>query len=66
MENKIKAIRAKTGLSQAKFAEIYEIPRRTIENWEDGKRVPPEYVVNLLEFKVNADLKKIKFLSKRY
>lgn len=62
MENKIKAIRAKTGLSQAKFAEIYEIPKRTIENWEAGKRVPPEYVVNLLEFKVNADLKKLKFL----
>ena len=58
MENKIKAIRAKTGLSQAKFSEAYEIPKRSIENWEAGKRVPPEYVVNLLEFKVNADLKK--------
>lgn len=48
MKEKIKEIRKLTGLSQAKFAARYEIPKRTIENWETGKTEPPEYVYKLL------------------
>lgn len=51
----IKEIREKTGLSQQKFFEKYKIPVRTIQDWEAGKRTPPEYVVELLEFKVKSD-----------
>lgn len=50
----IKAIRASTGLSQADFARVYEIPKRTIENWEAGSRTPPPYVIRLLELAVKA------------
>jgi DNA-binding transcriptional regulator YiaG len=45
----IKEIRQASGLSQAKFAEKHGIPVRTIEDWEAGRRKPPEYVVRLLE-----------------
>ena len=48
MKDKIKEIRKMTGLSQAKFAARYEIPKRTIENWQTGKTEPPEYVYKLL------------------
>lgn len=48
MKDMIKEIRKLTGLSQAKFAARYEIPKRTIENWETGKTEPPEYVYKLL------------------
>ena len=48
MKDMIKAIRKSTGLSQARFAARYEIPKRTIENWETGKTEPPEYVYKLL------------------
>lgn len=48
MKYMIKEIRKLTGLSQAKFAARYEIPKRTIENWETGKTEPPEYVYKLL------------------
>ena len=51
----IKEIRALTGLSQTKFAEKYEIPRRTIECWEAEQRKPPEYVMKLLERCVKED-----------
>lgn len=44
----IKDIRARTGLSQAAFAQRFCIPRRTIEDWEAGKRTPPDYVRLLL------------------
>lgn len=60
MENtaeKVKEIRFLTGLSQKKFAEQYEIPVRTIESWEAGDRVPPEYVLKLLERVVLLDFK---------
>lgn len=39
----VKEIRAKTGLSQAKFAEKFCIPKRTIENWESGVNEIPDY-----------------------
>ena len=56
----IKHIREMTGLSQVDFAKKYHIPRRTIENWESenetSKRTCPDYVLELLEFKVRYDL----------
>lgn len=55
---KIKEIRKLTGLSQVKFSERYEIPRRTLEDWERGVSNPPAYVLNLLEFKVKYDKEK--------
>lgn len=53
----IKDIRSATHLSQASFAEQYNIPKRTIENWESGTRIPPEYIVELLSSKVISDKK---------
>lgn len=54
---KIKEIRALTGLSQVKFCEKYHIPLNTFARWEQGRREPPDYLVELLEFKVREDLK---------
>ena len=53
----IKELRKLTGLSQEKFSSLYGIPKRTIENWETGKRNPPDYVINLLERVVKEDFK---------
>lgn len=55
----IKEIRSLTGLSQAKFGEKYEIPKRTIEEWEAGRRKPPEYLLRLLERVVKEDFDEI-------
>ncbi|MDO5572327.1 MAG: hypothetical protein Q4F97_12820 [Bacteroidales bacterium] len=44
-----------TNLSQNKFAEKYNIPAGTIKNWEQEIRVCPEYVLELLEYKVKQD-----------
>lgn len=52
---KIKEVRALTGLSQAKFGAKYGIPKRTIEDWESGRRKPPEYLLKLLERAVKED-----------
>ena len=41
---RLRAARAGTGMSQQKMAERMLISKRTIEKWETGERVPPEYV----------------------
>jgi putative transcriptional regulator len=56
---KFKEIRSFSGLSQQAFSDKYKIPKRSIENWESGKRTPPEYVISLLERAVKEDIKKI-------
>lgn len=45
---RIKQARLKAGLSKKELSEIYRIPLRSIQQWEEGSRKPPEYVVNLL------------------
>lgn len=50
-------IRKLTGLSRPKFAERYHIPYRTLQSWELGDRECPEYVLELLRFKVEHDVK---------
>lgn len=51
----IKEIRQSTGLSQAKFCEALNIPTRTLQDWEQGKRQCPEYVAELIAYRVAHD-----------
>ena len=44
----IKEARKNAGLTQAKMSELLEIPKRTIGDWETGKRKPPAYVEKLV------------------
>lgn len=48
-------IRATLGISRAEFSRRYEIPIRTLEDWDAGKKNPPEYVMDLLERAVRED-----------
>lgn len=51
----IKTLRDITNMTQREFAEYFNIPKRTIENWEGNKRNPPEYVVELIEYKIKKE-----------
>ena len=53
----ITEIRAISGLNKTKFAELYNIPYRTLQDWEAGKSKPPAYVLPLLERCVKEDFK---------
>jgi putative transcriptional regulator len=39
-EPEVKAIRERTGLSQSRFAMLIGVSKRTLENWEQGRRHP--------------------------
>ena len=55
MDSILKELRSITGLSQKAFGEWLNIPVRTIEEWEAGRRRPPKYVVELIEYKVRRE-----------
>lgn len=40
----LKEARASAGMSQQAMADRTLIPKRTIEDWESGRRTPPPYV----------------------
>ena len=54
----ISDLRSSIRLSRSEFSRRYGIPIRTLEDWEAGRRTPPEYVVSLLERVVKEDIKK--------
>lgn len=50
IKNRIKELRQSTGLSQSKFAAKFDIPVRTLQQWEQGQSAPPEYVVRMMAY----------------
>lgn len=43
-----KTARLQAGLTQAQMLEQYDIPRRTVQDWERGIMTPPPYVQRLV------------------
>ena len=44
----LKEARLLAGLTQQQMSDLFEIPKRSIENWEAGDRKPPAYVEKLI------------------
>lgn len=44
--------------TQQQFADHYGIPKRTVENWYEGNRQPPEYVKRLICKDLNLPIDK--------
>ena len=47
-----KKIRTAAGMTQKQLSEVTGIPVRTIQNWEGGQRKCPEYIVELVKFRL--------------
>ena len=48
MNSILKQIRNNLGLSQKEVSSYLGIPLRTIQNWEEGTRVPNEFTLNMV------------------
>lgn len=46
----IKELRNKAGLTQKAFAQLLNIPQRTIEDWEGGRRQPSDYLLKFIGY----------------
>ena len=61
----VRAIRAATGLSQSKFAELLSIEVSTLRNWEQGRRDPTGPARALLRAIRNEPVAVIRALTDR-
>ena len=52
---RIRQLRDRTGLRRKDFAEHIGIPLRTVEDWEAGRRTPPEYIPRLIEYQLKYE-----------
>ena len=48
----IKELRERTGMSRKEFSKHTDIPVRTLEDWEAGRRTPPEYIPRLIAYQL--------------
>ena len=51
----IRRLREQTGMTRKDFSIHIGIPLRTIEDWEAGRRRPPEYIPRLIEFQLKYE-----------
>lgn len=52
---KIKELRESTGMNRREFCDYFEIPYRTVTEWERDNRHAPEYVLRLLEYYIRME-----------
>ena len=48
-------LRESTGMTRKDFSNYTGIPVRTLEDWEAGRRRPPEYIPRLLEYQIKFE-----------
>jgi len=54
--DKIRELREKTGMSRKEFCDYFNIPYRTVTEWERDNRHAPEYVLRLLEYYIQMEI----------
>lgn len=54
-KTKIKELRERVGMNRKDFCNYFQIPYRTVTEWELGNRHAPEYVLRLLEYYIQHE-----------
>ena len=55
-KTKIKELRESTGMNRKEFCKYFQIPYRTVTEWELDNRHAPEYVLRLLEYYIQHEI----------
>ena len=50
-----KELREMSGMNKTQFGQYFDIPYRTIQNWESGLRECPKYLLDLMEYKLKNE-----------
>ena len=48
-------LRNSTGMSRKEFCAYFEIPYRTLQDWELGNRKMPDYLLRLMAYKIEME-----------
>lgn len=54
--NTLKKTRELLGMNRREFSDYMEIPLRTLEEWEAGRRKMPDYVLRLITYYTRMEL----------
>lgn len=54
-QERIKELREQTGMNRKEFCEAFDIPYRTVTEWERGNRNAPSYVLRFLEYYIRME-----------
>ena len=52
---KIKELRESTGMNRRELCDYFDIPYRTVTEWERDNRHAPEYLIRLLEYYIRTE-----------
>ena len=52
---KVRELREMTGMNRRQFCDFFEIPYRTVSEWERDGRHAPDYVLRLLEYYIRME-----------
>ena len=52
---KFRMLRAYSGMNRKEFCEYFDIPYRTVTEWERGNRNAPDYVLRLLAYYIRME-----------
>lgn len=55
--NPFKELREQSGMTRNQFCEYFGIPYRTVQDWELGNRKCPEYLIDLMKYKLDHEQK---------
>lgn len=50
----------KSGMSVREFSDYFKIPYRTAQNWKNGVRQCPEYITELIEYRLDREEQKMR------
>jgi DNA-binding transcriptional regulator YiaG len=50
-----KTLRTLSGMTQTAFADYFGVPYRTVQDWNAGKRKCPEYLLDLMAYKLKNE-----------
>jgi DNA-binding transcriptional regulator YiaG len=54
-KERVISLRESTGMTRKEFCEYFNIPYRTMTEWERDNRHAPEYVLRLLEYYIRRE-----------
>jgi len=53
----LKKVRSRLGMNRTEFSNYMQIPLRTLEEWEAGRRQMPDYVLRLIVYYTSMEQK---------
>ena len=51
----MKKLRQEAGMNRREFSEYMDIPLRTLEEWEAGRRKMPDYLLRLIAYQIRME-----------